>query len=407
MPRMRRSNSGPTIKGIRYSVTIFALVGIGAVVLIAIAGPSLLIANTSIPVGADRIKLENEIRGTLVQATAGTLFLLTAFFGYLQVRMTHATQATTEYATSLNRVDSDSVEARIAGLQGLQQASDRGSVPSEDIIRILEAFIDRRADPADSTVNSDPPAKAPSRDVEEAMRLFSLIRPTLDWSAITEQIGEAIRLRRSRAATLMDLDLRGLDLRYGNLQLCDIQNSNLSYGNLVGANFMGANLSAAKFAHAQLADAHFGQAYLLKAKMDSANLMNVNFTMTVMSGASFRNADLRGATFAGAYLAKCDLATDWEDDSLSSHPDPQSVDYAHRQTNQSLSLLAHHGFLSPKVLADGRSFDACDLRGADLRQADLSRAVLDGAILVSARCDSTTRWPPNFDPRTAGVIVEA
>ncbi len=60
----------------------------------------------------------------------------------------------------------------------------------------------------------------------------------------------------------------------------------------------------------------------------------------------------------------------------------------------------------------GASLNLVDLRGADLRWADLRGANLRGvhhldtANLKGARCDSLTEWPPNFQPRSAGVIIE-
>jgi uncharacterized protein YjbI with pentapeptide repeats len=101
----------------------------------------------------------------------------------------------------------------------------------------------------------------------------------------------------------------------------------------------GANLRAARLKGGTLVEADFSGANLTKANLSRATLIGADLRQANLPKANLRWANLRGADLDGA-----------------------------------------------------------DLRWADLRWANLRRADLRGAGLRGAKYDSTTQWPPGFDP---------
>ncbi|GAA3472788.1 hypothetical protein GCM10018965_073410 [Nonomuraea roseola] len=393
---------------LRRNVLLIAIASVALVVVVALFGPQLVLGAVSGLSSAEQAKFQNEVRGTLVSATAATLFLLTAFFGYLQVRLAQASQSIDLHAKAVAQFNSELADTRVAGLLWLRKAWEQNAIDPEELGPLLEAFIGRQTAAAGGAGALDGtalPLAVRSRDVHEALALFAAIRPLRNWSAITKIVEHEIMVEPQRRPVFQNTDLRGVDLRQANVQLWDLQQSNLASGNLARANLMAANLSGADLSFAQVAFGHFGQSFLILAKLDGVNLMNTNFTMAVLSGASLRKADLRGAGFAGAYLERLTLTPDWTDEQLLDL-DPRSIEYSRRQVNQTISLLAHHGFFSSSLIARGPTYPPCDLRGADLRDADLSGAALLEANLLGAKANGGTLWPADYDPEAAGVIFE-
>ncbi|MEU1915086.1 pentapeptide repeat-containing protein [Streptomyces massasporeus] len=341
----------------------------------------------------------------------GTLFLVTAILGYWQYR---TSKRQTEIAdTDLDskivaQLDSPAIEVRVAGLVEMKRSIEREPNNSERVLEIVEAFIKRssaiEARTSSSSTPPAPPLSVRRPDVQNALRVFSDLRQDASWGEVCDHIQREISLHFAPRPTFQLVDLSGADVRHGKFHLCDFQCSDLREANLSQASLLGCRLNGTNFKGSTFTYARLGQAYLLAAILDEAQLFGANFTMAVLAGASMKGADLRDCEFAGAYLEALTLRADWSDPELI-HEDPLSLNYARRQVVQTAGALAREGLLFPRILQQGPTYPACDLRGADVRGADFSLAVLSGAVLTGARADQTTRWPQGFDPGSAGVIM--
>ena len=142
----------------------------------------------------------------------------------------------------------------------------------------------------------------------------------------------------------------------------------------------------------QLAGANLNGRPLHRAMLEAEDLTRT----------TFRNADLRGAFLARARLVEAILAganlivTNLDDAVL----DRAVLDGA-RARGVELPRASLRGATLVSV-----DLELANLEGADLRGADLLRARLAGARFTGARADEMTRWPVDFDPIAAGVLVE-
>jgi uncharacterized protein YjbI with pentapeptide repeats len=192
------------------------------------------------------------------------------------------------------------------------------------------------------------------------------------------------------------LDLRGANLSHADLRGAPLGDANLSDANLNGANLTGADLFNAYLFNADLRGANLSDANLGYAHLGAANLSGAN-----LGGANLSHADLRGANLSDANLGDANLG----DANLSG-------------ANLGGANLSHADLRA----ADLRDADltGADLRDADLRDADLTGADLRGGLqrvgaryggadltgtdLRGAKYSADTKFPPNFDPKAAGMV---
>jgi uncharacterized protein YjbI with pentapeptide repeats len=153
--------------------------------------------------------------------------------------------------------------------------------------------------------------------------------------------------------------VRRLDLEQQGLLGADLTRANLSVANLTRANLSVADLADADLSFAQLNGADLTYARLSKARLEGALLTGANLT-----GTSLRNTDLSNSNLFRANLTNANL---------------------------------HGANLSNAYLTEA------NLSGADLAGANLASADLKSARLRGAEADGSTRFPPGFDWRSAGV----
>ncbi|MDI2131152.1 pentapeptide repeat-containing protein [Yinghuangia seranimata] len=247
--------------------------------LAAVLAPLWMVSSTTIPESDRRLELQNSVRGTLLQAAAGTMVLATAVLAYYQLR---SSQKQTEIAGTdldiriVEQLNSGTPEIRLAGILGLERAAAREPQDLERVLQLLEVFA-RRSVPlnrSQPTAPEPPPLGVRHPEVQEALRVYTHIRPVLGWSEVTAQHERNIAEQRFDAPTFQLVDLRGADLRYANLQLCDLQSSSMRGANLSRADLLGAQLSGCDLTGAILPFARLGQCTLVLAKADKAFAMN-------------------------------------------------------------------------------------------------------------------------------------
>ncbi|MFF7391641.1 pentapeptide repeat-containing protein [Streptomyces scabiei] len=312
----------------------------------------------------DRLKAVSDVRTTLLQAIGGLAVLFGAYATWRQLRVSQdglrATQegyVTDRFSRAVDQLGSDKVDVRIGGLHALWRIAEHSARDREAILSILAAYLRTHLPWPPPTGPEDPAALgARAAAVPSAQTPINDVAP-LEVRAADAQValtGLGVLLLHPREHSWLNLgvtDLRradcdGLWLTEVNFDRSCMEAASLYHANLTQASLVSTNLRHAELKTAILRRARLALADLRGARMVATDLRDADFTE-----ADLREANLRKADASGAVLHRADL----------------------RLT---------------------------DLRGSDLSTADLTGARLTGA-LVSAR----TRWPADFDPTTAGVVL--
>jgi Pentapeptide repeats (8 copies) len=155
----------------------------------------------------------------------------------------------------------------------------------------------------------------------------------------------------------------------------DHSGADFSFDDLSDVNFSEGNFTETLFEDARLDRVLFIGATLDRALLRTQFTDGANFT-----GASLVNAELRGMGGTGVVFADADLSGVEMDDSFFHFSDFRNVNFAG---------------------ADLGEFTAED---SDFRGADLSSAVNIDSLFFRSVYDSSTRFPPGYDPQGAGMI---
>jgi hypothetical protein len=230
-----------------------------------------------------RLKAENDVRTTLLQAVAGALFLATAYFAWRQIEVAREGQITDRFTKAVEQLGNRSGDVQTGAIYALERVAIDADKNGPAIVEILAAFVR---------------AHAPSPSDEELAQAHVLlamkIRAPAVQAALTVLCRAPLCDHRSALPDSLDLartDLRKAGLRRAQLQEVTLRNAHLEGADLVGADLQGANLSWAFFGLAE------------KKRSD------------VKFGANLRGATLTDARLEGAALhdAVADAETKWPD----------------------------------------------------------------------------------------------
>jgi Pentapeptide repeats (8 copies) len=298
-----------------------------------------------------RLKLQNDLRTTALQAIAGLAVLAGAVLAFQQLtedrqqatdtrELTLQGQASERFTRAIDQLGSDRREVQLGGIYGLEQIAQQAPDNRLAVTEVLVAYLHRRV---------PRPAK-PLPLSESAVEDLRTRAP--DAQAALTVLG-----RRQTAQGDPPLDLRALDLRHADLDRADLRDANLRGVDLRFADIQGANLQGVELRDANLvtADLRFSDLFdadLRFVDLRLANLLRTNLRDADLLGADLLSADLLGANLQGANL---------------------------RDAN---------------------------LRRADLQGANLLGANLLGADLRDVTADPTTHWPEGFDWQGAGVRLK-
>jgi uncharacterized protein YjbI with pentapeptide repeats len=204
------------------------------------------------------------------------------------------------------------------------------------------------------------------------------------------------------------LSLEGVNLPSVNFRNADLRGVCLARCNLCDAILDGADLARANLERADLRDASLRGTRLYRAKLvgcrfSSAFLSGTRLDYAVADWAVFSNAQLRGASGVGAMLRHCDFSNAMIC-SFKGWCNFTGCDL----TGSSFS----HTALFNVYLKDA---DLCgvDFRGAGLCAVDFETrtTIMGGKLgcpswiyLKGASYDGFTLFPPDFDPRLAGMV---
>jgi uncharacterized protein YjbI with pentapeptide repeats len=373
-------------------VLTLAVVGLLAVVIWVL--PPALVRPDGPLTAAERLRAENDVRTTLLQAIAGAILLGGLYFTArtLQIntrtlelnREGQITERFTRAIEQLGQQGTEKLDVRLGGIYALERIAATSKEDHGPVMAVLTAFVREQARwhpdiGATPARNDTPPASEPDY-------VPTAVRPRADVQAVVTVLG---RRNRDFDESGHTLDLSGVDLRGA-----DLRDAHLERINLREAHLEDSDLGSAYLTGALLRGAHLERSILLGAQLGAADLSAAH-----LEGASLRGARLEDATLGGAHLEGADLAdSDLQRAFLSqAHLEGTNLSYAHLE-----DAFLPGAHLARAVLY-GAHLAGADLHDADLSETNISRTDLSGARgltreqVAGAVSDDSTSLPPFQD----------
>jgi hypothetical protein len=257
--------------------TVLVLAGIlvaCVLVFVVYLGPSLLVRGHSPLTPAERLKAENDVRTTLLQAIAGTILLAGLYFTGRTFQLNREGQVTERFTRAIDQLGHENQDVRVGGIYALERIAQSSRRDHGPIVEVLTTFVREhqswRGDEAPGTESGF--ATRPRADIQAILRVLG--RRRWEWDE-----GERI-------------DLSGTDLR-------DVS---LAGARLKAADLHGAHLERSDLSGTQLEDASLEESHLDGARIQDANLRDVSLNRASLEGAWLNNVDLSGATLDAARL---------------------------------------------------------------------------------------------------------
>jgi uncharacterized protein YjbI with pentapeptide repeats len=402
--------SGTWFRSRRLVFGLLALVVVGVlVVLVLYVAPSLLVGPDDDLSTAEKLKAENDVRTTLLQALVGIALLSGAYFtgrSYFsnrestmrQFELDREGQVTERFTKAIDQLGNrDSLDVRLGGIYALERIARESERDHWPIIEVLTAFVreaPNRMETGVTEAKDTDSGKKPGVDVQAALTV--LARRTVDFDGNDQHLDLAEAELRSAnlseanlggailshanlgGADLSQANLEGALLAYANLERALLSEANLGgaylyYANLRGAllsqaNLGGANLTGANVERANLSEANLGDARLSEAKLEEAQLWGADLERADLYKANLRGANLSGAKLEGAVLSQANL---------------EGADLSGANLGDARLSIANLG----DARLSGAKLERADLSGANLKRANLSEANLGGALLSQANLE--------------------
>src|SRR6266536_4518965 len=261
--------AAPPITVVRW---MFIAAGLLAVLVVVIAVlPPRFTASRHFDKAADELKAQNDVRTTMLQALAGGVLVVGAYFTYRQLRVTREGQITDRYTKAVDQLGSEHLDVRVGGIYALERIA-RDSPPDRaSIEEVLTAFVRGHPpwlppaqeggtqQPRTTAVQLFLPDGRPAATRDTAgppdRRVAERQRPAADVQAAVTVLGR----RQLPPGGLRRLDLTGVDLQRAQLRGANLQRAQLARANLQDARLRGANLQRAQLAGANLQDARLDE----------------------------------------------------------------------------------------------------------------------------------------------------
>jgi hypothetical protein len=287
----------------------WALVGLvviaaaGIIAVLVLAAPRWLAPPDRFPTDAEAVKVQNDVRTTLLQGLGGGVLLLGAYLTWRQLqhnihssheqreldRQGHLTQ---RFSTAIDQLGSSELAVRLGGIYTLARIARSSPEDRTAVVEVLAAYVRERAPwpptrpeqlPVDTSLSDQVGEQGPASDVVAAMIV----------------LGEVPRGGLPvKAPQLSDVDLRKAVLGDAAPPEAPIR----GWLNFEQASFARAHLEGTVLRGARLAEAILWRACLAKAYLPGADLRSASLIEADLHG-----ADLRGACLVGAELQKADL----------------------------------------------------------------------------------------------------
>jgi uncharacterized protein YjbI with pentapeptide repeats len=381
----------------------------------------------------------NAVRTSLLQAVAGLVLLLGAYFTYRQVQnstralqhtqeqieIARAGQVTERFTRAIDQLGqhgSDKLDIRLGGIYALERiardsADDRAAV-ADVFCAYVRQHCPRPSFPSgqhvtDASLGEIPPLRTRALDVQAV--LTALVRGVFAGQSLQLDLRDAdlrnadLEKAQLHETRLFGANLSGVDLREANLRKADLREANLGEANLGEADLreahlFGADLREADLRSVDLFEADLREADLREADLREADLSGANLNEADLSGAILREVDLGGVVLREASLHKADLR---EVNLREADLGGANLFRANLQAgNLGKADLREANLFEVNLRGAnlyGSDLREVNLRGANLIGADLGEADLREADLRTAVADSVTKWPDAFDWNAAGV----
>jgi uncharacterized protein YjbI with pentapeptide repeats len=260
---------------------------------------------------ADRLKAENDVRTTLLQAIGAVGAALAVVITWRQfqatlvsnredslnsqeqLRISQEGQVTERFTRAIDQLENTNLDVRLGGIYALERIAKDSARDHGPIMEVLTAFVRERA----PWRRDQPPAAA-----------GQILKPHIDIQAVLTVLGRRVIKPEWREPRL-DLswtDLRGADLRNTHLERVVIFESHLEQADLREAHLEGADLRA-HLEYVDLSQAHLEGARLDYAYLEGGDLIEAHLEQADLRGADLERANLRGAHLKGAFIGAAQL----------------------------------------------------------------------------------------------------
>lgn len=298
-----------------------ALGVVGVLVLVIVVLPALLVGPDAELTAPEKLKAENDVRTTVLQALVGAVLLTGLYFTGRTYLLNRESQVTERFTRAIDQVGNcDSLDVRLGGIYGLERIAQESQRDHWPIMEILTAFVREHTREAQSEWEAEhgersrPGYSQPAAaDVQAALAVFG--RRTREYEGKGQRLSlERCNLREARleGAYLRDAQLKGADLSGAHLEGADLRAVDLEYALLHGVHFEQADLRESNLKGSPLRAAHLAGADLRMAHLEGADLIEADLTgadlrATRLEGADLREAHLDWADLQEAHLERADL----------------------------------------------------------------------------------------------------
>lgn len=275
-----------------------------------------------------RLKLQNDVRATALQAIGGLAVLAGAVLAFQQLtadrqqatatqELTRQGQASERFTRAIDQLTSDRPEVRLGGIYGLEQIAQQAPDNRLAVTEVLVAYLQR------STTRR--PATTTAQDANATTQPVDPLRVR----APELQAALTVLVRRRPLVTDSPLDLRNLDLRGAEVsgQLVLVNNRfGLKEGDLRSADLRGTDLRGASFFGLYLRGTDFRGADLRGVDFQRVNPPGNDASNDAYLGqlpplnpsdSGIKDADFRGALVDGS--TKWPVGFDWQAEGVTVH----------------------------------------------------------------------------------------
>src|SRR5829696_2304835 len=112
-----------------------------------------------------RLKLQNDVRTTLLQGLGGLAVLVGAFFTYRQLHIAREAQVTERFTRAIDQLGHENLDVRLGGIYALERIANDSPQDRATVVEVLTAFVRdhapwpprRRDQPGEDTPNNEVP----------------------------------------------------------------------------------------------------------------------------------------------------------------------------------------------------------------------------------------------------------